>query len=83
MNSSTLKYNCHEAYSRIDDFLDRELTEEEIIKVREHLDFCLMCASEFKFEGDVIQLIRAKLKQISAPPELLAKISLSLSASQS
>ena len=71
-------YTCGEAYRRIDDYLDRELTPEEIRKVEEHLSFCEMCAKEFEFEASVIIAIRVKLQSIAVPSELMSRVSQSL-----
>ncbi len=71
-------YTCEEAFRRIDDYLDRELTMEEIGKVEEHLSFCEMCAQEFEFEASIIRAVRIKLQSIAVPPELMPRISQSL-----
>ncbi len=71
-------YTCSEAYRRIDDYLDRELTLEEIGKVEEHLSFCEMCAKEFQFEASVISAVRMKLQSYVVPSELMSRISQSL-----
>lgn len=68
------KYDCGEAFSRLDDYLDRELSEIELTLVSEHLEICEMCAREFVFERNVIVCLRMKLMHISAPPQLLSKI---------
>lgn len=67
-------YCCHEAFKRIDDFLDRELTPDEMTKVRHHLETCATCANEFRFEGDVLSRLREKLCHIDLPCDLLDKI---------
>ena len=67
-------YCCKEAFKRIDDYLDRELTPAEMELVKNHLEACAHCASEFKFEGDVIQSLKEKLLHIDLPCDLLEKI---------
>ena len=81
MSFSVTQYNCQEAYRRIDDYLDKELPAEEIQLVAEHLEFCLMCASEFKYEATLIEAVRKKFNLISEPSGLFAKISRSLTES--
>ncbi len=78
MRTPLNSYTCGEAYRRIDDYLDRELTMEEIGKVEEHLSFCEMCAQEFEFEASVIRAVRMKIQSIAVPPELRSRISQSL-----
>ena len=65
---------CEETFRRLDDYLDRQLSAEETRMVEDHLHTCAMCAREFKFEAGVIEGIRDKLRRVTAPPELLARI---------
>lgn len=37
---------------RLDDFLDRELTPEEMHRVQAHLDTCGACTGQFQLERD-------------------------------
>jgi len=67
-------YTCQEAFRRLDDYLDRELTTEEIRMVQTHLEICATCAMHFLFEANLLQEIRAKVRQIQAPPALLTKV---------
>lgn len=67
-------YDCKEAFRRIDDFLDRELTSEEMDCVKVHLTKCGECAEEFHFEEEVIKQLKSKLGHIDLPPDLLEKI---------
>jgi mycothiol system anti-sigma-R factor len=64
------RFTCEEVFGRLDDYLDRELTAEEMRLVREHLETCAACASEHRFESRVISDIRSKLSRIAAPPSL-------------
>ena len=66
---------CEDAFRKIDDYLDRELGDEELARIREHLDICAACASEFAFERSVLDRVRANLRRVAAPPELVSKIS--------
>ena len=68
------RYTCEEAFRRLDDYLDRELTPEETVLVREHLDICAGCAREFTFEASVLRGVRDKLRQIDVPASLQARI---------
>ncbi|MGH7559970.1 MAG: anti-sigma factor family protein [Gemmatimonadales bacterium] len=67
-------YGCEEVFRRLDDYLDRELSGEEIALVREHLDRCAVCASEHRFGLHVLDDIKLKLRRLTAPPELLARV---------
>ena len=68
------RYTCEEAFRRLDDYLDRELSAEETVLVREHLEICAGCAREFNFEESVLRGVRTKLRQIDLPPSLQARI---------
>ena len=73
------RYTCLETFRRLDDFVDHELSPEETAKVREHLDLCATCAGEFAFEASLLDQVRAKVRRIALPPDLLARISARLS----
>ena len=68
------RYTCEEAFRRLDDYLDRELSAEEMTLVHEHLDICAGCAREFNFEASVLRGVRAKLRQIDVPESLQSRI---------
>ena len=68
------RMTCEEAFRRLDDYLDRELSREEMRLVEEHLNVCDVCTSEFVFEASVLTGVRRKLQSIAAPSDLLARI---------
>jgi anti-sigma factor (TIGR02949 family) len=68
------RYTCEEAFRRLDDYLDRELSAEEMVLVREHLEICAGCAREFNFEASVLKGVGEKLQQIDLPDGLQARI---------
>ena len=68
------RYTCEEAFRRLDDYLDRELTFEETVLVREHLEICAGCAREFNFEASILKGVREKLRQIDVPESLQLRI---------
>lgn len=67
-------YDCREAFRRLDDFLDRELTAAEMEAVRAHLLDCAVCAREFEFEAAWIRNVRAKVQRIDVSADLKARI---------
>jgi anti-sigma factor (TIGR02949 family) len=69
------RYTCEEMLRRLDDYLDRELTPDEICRIEEHLETCEACAREFGFEASVISAVRAKLRQVEVPETLLDRVS--------
>jgi anti-sigma factor (TIGR02949 family) len=72
------RYTCEEMLRRLDDYLDRELTPDEMRKAEEHLATCEACASEFGFEANVIRAVRAKLRQVDVPQTLMDRVATSL-----
>jgi anti-sigma factor (TIGR02949 family) len=64
------RYGCDEVLRRLDDYLDRALTGEEILRVEDHLSDCLACASAARFERTLIDGIRLRLRRIAVPAEL-------------
>jgi len=69
------RLTCEQAFDRLNDYLDRELSPEEMRLVKEHLEVCAVCAGEYKFEAGVISGVREKLRRIDVSAGLRAKIS--------
>jgi len=72
------RYTCEETFRRLDDYLDRELSADEMHMVREHLETCVVCAGEFQFERKVIDQVRDKLRRLDVSPDLARRISRAL-----
>jgi anti-sigma factor (TIGR02949 family) len=68
------RFTCEEAFRRLDDYLDRELSPEEMAMVREHLATCAACTREFTFEASLLTAVRHKVQRIDVPPGLLERI---------
>jgi anti-sigma factor (TIGR02949 family) len=68
------RYTCQETFGRLNDYLDRELTPEEMRLVEEHLAVCAYCVLEFAFEANVLREVRTRLQAIQAPEGLLGKV---------
>jgi anti-sigma factor (TIGR02949 family) len=75
------RYTCEEAFRRLNDYLDRELSAAEMKLVREHLEVCALCATEFAFEASVLREVRSKVEQIKAPTELLTRVNRAITES--
>lgn len=74
------RFTCEEVFARLDDYLDRELTAEEMQLVRDHLATCAACASEYRFEAGVLEGVREKLRRLAVPADLMARISARIAA---
>ena len=67
-------HTWQEAFQRLDAYLDRELSPDEMRLVREHIEVCAVCAAEFEFEASVLDGVRRKLRQVDLPPDLIARV---------
>jgi anti-sigma factor (TIGR02949 family) len=65
---------CRETIRRLDDYVDRALSPEELRRVEAHLEACLACAAEYGFERALLEGIRDRLRRVAAPPGLLAAL---------
>ena len=73
------RHTCEEAFRRLDDYLDRRLSADEVRKIEEHLHICDACTREFTFEASVLDGVKHKLRHLAAPPDLLSRILAQLS----
>jgi mycothiol system anti-sigma-R factor len=70
--------NCRDCVSALNVYIDRELSDEDIVQVRQHLEACGGCLHLYQFEESVRRLVRVRCQQQGAPESLRAKISISL-----
>ena len=68
------RYSCLETVRRLDDYLDRELSETERHEVERHLETCDRCLQRFRFEAAVVDDLRMKLRRVAVPSELESRI---------
>ncbi|HET6342894.1 MAG TPA: zf-HC2 domain-containing protein [Gemmatimonadota bacterium] len=68
------RYTCEQVFRRLNDYVDRELSAEEIARVEEHLDDCAECAHEYAFEMTFLREIKSSLRRITMPDTLRAKV---------
>lgn len=71
---------CEEMFRKLDAYLDRSLSGEELALVERHLEECARCAGEYRFEQHVLDDIRGKLRRIDLPSDLASRISARLAA---
>jgi mycothiol system anti-sigma-R factor len=69
--------NCIQALYR---YLDRELSDEDIVQVRQHLEECAGCLQMFRFEESLRLLVRVRCREQHAPRGLRERIEASLLA---
>ncbi len=69
--------NCRDCAKALNPYLDRELSDEDVIQVRGHLDACPTCLHAFKFEESLRRLVQVRCQEQSAPDSLRARITAS------
>ena len=74
------RFTCEEMFRRLDDYLDRELSEREMELARGHLETCAVCAREHAFESVVLDEIRQRVRRIDVPTEMMERIVVALAA---
>lgn len=70
---------CREALKRLDDYIDRELSTEELERVKNHLKICHACTRKFATETSFVRETRSKLDHLALPEALMRQVSQKLS----
>ena len=65
------KYDCAEVEKRVQAYLDDHLSEEEVLKIEDHLSYCLPCDKKVEFEQRLKELIKHKASEKDYPQSLL------------
>jgi len=65
--------NCREVLVRLDQYVDRELSPDEVREVQQHLDDCPPCQHMYRYEARVRRLVRHACSEL-APDSLRARI---------
>lgn len=67
--------NCDDCIERLDGYVDRELTDQEIDEVRMHLAECPPCGHKVELRSDVKRLVKVCLDdERGASPELRQRL---------
>ena len=61
------KYDCAEVEKRVQAYLDNYLSDEEILKIEDHLSYCLPCDKKVEFELKLKELIKQKASENDYP----------------
>jgi anti-sigma factor (TIGR02949 family) len=67
-------FTCDEVFRRLDLYLDRTLSPEELQRVQEHLETCAECAGEYRFEENLLAEVRRKVGRIDLPAGLAERL---------
>ena len=66
--------NCMETVARLHLYIDRELSDEEISIVQQHLKDCPSCECRFHFDMHLKRLMHEKCTMEKAPDQLRATV---------
>ncbi len=64
--------HCEQTMRRLSTYIDRELNEAEVRKVKAHLDDCPPCEQVFDFQAEMKRLVRKECCTDDAPSRLRA-----------
>jgi anti-sigma factor (TIGR02949 family) len=78
-----MQRTCDAILRQLDDYIDRELSPDDMRVVERHIEQCLRCADLCRFEISLVQQIRTRLRQVRLPGHLVASIRLRLDAERS
>ena len=70
--------NCRDCASALNPYLDRELSDEDVVQVRSHLDACGGCLHVYQFEESLRRLVKVRCQEQGAPEWLRERITVSL-----
>ena len=70
--------NCRDCARALYPYLDRELSDEDVVQVRSHLEACGGCLHVYQFEESLRRLVRVRCQQQEAPASLRERITMSL-----
>lgn len=68
--------NCQNCVRALNTYIDRELSDEDIVQVRQHLEDCGGCLHLYQFEESLRRLVRVRCREQGAPETLRARITM-------
>jgi anti-sigma factor (TIGR02949 family) len=66
--------DCKEAAEKLYRYLDRQLSDEEALEVRQHLSRCPDCEDYFHFEEGVLRRVHQVCREVETPVGLKARV---------
>lgn len=66
--------HCQDILDRVYEYLDGEMSEDDMVRVRHHLDECDPCLAQYELSTALKALLRRGCACESAPRELRARI---------
>jgi mycothiol system anti-sigma-R factor len=68
--------NCQNCVRALNTYIDRELSDDDIVQVRQHLEDCGGCLHLYQFEESLRRLVRVRCREQGAPETLRARITM-------
>jgi mycothiol system anti-sigma-R factor len=65
---------CKDCIQALHPYVDRELSEDDIVQVRQHLDECPGCLHLYRFEESLRRLVRVRCREQQAPDALRERV---------
>jgi mycothiol system anti-sigma-R factor len=66
--------NCRDCVQALNPYIDRELSDEDVVQVRSHLEACGGCLHVYQFQESLRRLVRVRCQQQGAPESLRERI---------
>jgi mycothiol system anti-sigma-R factor len=66
--------NCRDCLRNLDTYVDRELTDQELIEVRQHLADCPPCEDLYELRSSIKRLVKVCCDEGVAPEHLRSKL---------
>lgn len=76
-----MNLNCVECMERLDSFVDRELSDDDLHEVRQHLEHCPPCEHHFHLRADMKRLVKVSCDEAKTSSGLRDKVRQLLSSS--
>jgi mycothiol system anti-sigma-R factor len=70
--------NCRDCARALNPYIDRELSDDDVVQVRSHLEACGGCLHLYQFEESLRRLVRVRCQQQGAPAWLRERVSVTL-----
>jgi mycothiol system anti-sigma-R factor len=69
---------CRDCAKALNPYIDRELSDEDVVQVRSHLEACGGCLHVYQFEESLRRLVRVRCQEQGAPASLRNRVSVTL-----
>lgn len=69
---------CKMCVQALHPYLDRELSPDDVVQVKLHLDSCAGCLHAFRFQESLMRVVRVRCQELQAPLTLKERVLLRL-----